>query len=278
MDHTAHTASTTMGTMSILIGLFLLALLLSAYLVAAARQARQRKTWSRWRTLAFATGIILISVAISPPLSSFAHHDARGHAMQHLLIGMFAPLGLVLAAPITLLLRTVPVSWGRLIARVFRSRVVHFIGHPVTALLLSVGGLYLLYGTSLYAATLSNPSLHALVMFHFLAAGYLFAWAIAGPDPAPKRPGMNLRLGVLILAIAGHATLGKLMYAYEWPRGTHFDQQQLQAAAQLMYYGGDLAELLLATALFAGWYRHRKRQYNRLLTLPKSLAAVRSSR
>ena len=36
------------------------------------------------------------------------------------------------------------------------------------------------------------------------------------------------------------------------------DRDGIQAAAQLMYYGGDLAELALAIALFAAWYRTRR--------------------
>ncbi|MBB4908609.1 cytochrome c oxidase assembly protein [Actinophytocola algeriensis] len=48
---------------------------------------------------------------------------------------------------------------------------------------------------------------------HFLVAGYLFAWLIAGPDPAPHRPGVPARLVLLGVAIAVHATLAQLMYA-----------------------------------------------------------------
>lgn len=61
---------------------------------------------------------------------------------------------------------------------------------------------------------------------------------------------------VLIIAIAAHANSSKLMYAYLWPRGTAQGPEQIRAAAQLMHYGGDLAELLLIIALFASWYRH----------------------
>jgi putative membrane protein len=36
---------------------------------------------------------------------------------------------------------------------------------------------------------------------------------------------------------------------------TAHDLDGMRAAAQLMYYGGDLAELALAVALFATWFR-----------------------
>ncbi|HYH11166.1 MAG TPA: cytochrome c oxidase assembly protein, partial [Thermomicrobiales bacterium] len=93
--------------------------------------------------------------------------------------------------------------------------------------------------------------------------GYLFAWSIAGPDPAPGRPGLTTRLAVLVTSIAAHAYLGKTMYAHLFPRGTHYSADEIEAAAELMYYGGDLAELLLAAALFATWYQQRRRTRER---------------
>jgi putative membrane protein len=99
------------------------------------------------------------------------------------------------------------------------------------------------------------------VHVHFLAAGYLFAWAIAGPDPAPRRPGIGTRTAVLVLAAGAHSYLGKLLYARagELPHGAGHGASEMEVAAQWMYYGGDLAELLLAAALFATWYRHAGR-------------------
>jgi putative membrane protein len=50
------------------------------------------------------------------------------------------------------------------------------------------------------------------------------------------------------------------MYAYGYPRGKPHDHGEIQAAAQLMYYGGDLAELLLSVAFFAAWFRIANRR------------------
>jgi putative membrane protein len=104
--------------------------------------------------------------------------------IQHLLLGMLTPLGLVLGAPATLLLRSVSAPTARRISAVLRHGVVRRITHPITALALDVGSLYLIYLTPLYALTRSHPLLHGAVHVHFLAARYLFAFSIAGPDPA----------------------------------------------------------------------------------------------
>lgn len=250
----AHPGGLTPSTLA----LGLVALALAAYLGAAWRERRRGRRWGGGRTAAFVGGAALLGAALSPPLAAWAHADLRGHAVQHVLIGMLVPLGLVLGAPITLVLRTLPVRAARRLAAVLKSRPVAVLSHPVTALGLNGGGMAVLYATPLYAAALASPPLHALVQAHVLAAGCLFTWAVlAGPDPAPHAPGMWLRLGVLFLATAAHATLGKLMYARLWPDGTGHAAAEVRAAAQLMYYGGDLAEGLLAVALFSLWYRAR---------------------
>lgn len=230
-------------------------LVLALYLAAAYLQRLDGRRWSTWRTACFTVGIVMLGLALTPAMAEFAHRDLRGHMIQHLLLGMAAPLGLVFAAPVTLALKTFPAAVGRKIVAFLQSRPVWLISHPTTALLLNVGGMYLLYLTPLYAVTLTSPLLHVLVHVHFIMAGCLFTWAIAGPDPGPRRPSPAFRLFILFVSMATHAILAKLMYAYGWPRGTGHDLVEIQQAAKLMYYGGDLTELVLVVVLFANWFR-----------------------
>jgi putative membrane protein len=199
--------------------------------------------WSRWRGAAFQAGAAVLVLGLALPVPDFT-----GHAAQHLLIAMVAPLGLVLGAPVTLLLRTLPVVTARRLTALLRSRPARAVAHPVTALLLSTGGLAALYLSPLYARLLTDPALHQVVSIHFVLSGCLFAWVVAGADPAPHRPSVRARLVLLALAIAAHATLSQLLYAglaVQVP-ATAADRQ---SGATLMYYGGDLAELLLAFAV-----------------------------
>lgn len=225
---------------------------LPAYLAAAFAQRSSARGWSYWRTLSFSSGILLLLVALLPSVVAYAHHDMRGHMVQHLLLGMLAPLGLVFGAPVMLAMRSLPVRGARTLVTVLRSGAIGFLSHPVTAMFLNVGGMYLLYLTPLYAAMHESAALHALIHWHFLAAGCLFTWAIAGPDPAPNRPSKRFRLFVLFVSIGAHAFLSKAMYAYGWPAGAHHSLEEVRAGAKIMYYGGDFAELLLVIALFAG--------------------------
>jgi putative membrane protein len=199
--------------------------------------------WSAWRGAAFQTGAAVLIVGLVLPV-----HDFAGHALQHLLVAMVAPLALVLGAPVTLLLRTLPVRTARRLTRLLRSRPARAVSHPVAALLLTTGGLAALYLTPLYARMLTEPALHQTVTIHFVLSGCLFAWVVAGADPAPHRPSVLARLVLLGVAIAAHATLSQLLYAgaYVHVPATVADRQ---AGATLMYYGGDVAELLLAFAV-----------------------------
>lgn len=87
----------------------------------------------------------------------------------------------------------------------------------------------------------------------------LFTWSVAGADPAPHWPSLRTRLAVLFLAGAAHATPGKLMYAHALPRGAGLAVEEIEAAAKLMCYGGDIAELALAVMLFITWLRMDRR-------------------
>ncbi|GAA2594712.1 cytochrome c oxidase assembly protein [Actinomadura fulvescens] len=233
------------------------AVLLAVYLAGVVRVRRAGgRPWSGWRTAAFTAGALCLAVALAPPVAGSAHGDFRAHMVQHLLIGMYAPLGLVLGAPVTLALRTLDARAGRRVTGFLNLPPVHVLAHPLAALLLSAGGLYVLYATPLYAAAAANPLLHQLVHLHFLLSGCLFAWAVAGPDPAPRRPPVPFRLVVLGIAIAAHATLAQLLYAGAFA-ALPADADQMRGAAEIMYYGGDIAELLLAFALVTTWRPRR---------------------
>ncbi|WP_432118700.1 cytochrome c oxidase assembly protein [Streptomyces sp. bgisy032] len=235
-------------------------LLTATTYLALAHRARRRnpaRGWSPWRTAGFLTGLALLAVALLPPVAPFAHADFRGHMVQHLLIGMYAPLALVLGAPVTLLLRVLPAPHARRLTAVLHSRPARLLTHPAVALLLSTGSLAVLYFTPLHDTATAHPAGHWLLHLHFLLSGCLFAHAIAGPDPAPARPGVRARLVWLGAAIAGHAVISQLMYGGFWVH-VHAPVPEVQGGAEIMYYGGDIAELLLAAALIATWRPDRR--------------------
>lgn len=218
------------------------------------RVRRRGRAWPMWRSLCWVAGVVAAGVAAGP-VADAAHMDFRAHMVGHLLLGMLAPLLLVLSAPVTLLLRALPVVEARRVSRVLRSRAVTVVAHPVVAAVLNVGGLWVLYRTDLFHTSMHDPTLHVLVHLHVLLAGCLFTYAIAGPDPAPHRPGLPLRAAVLVLAVAAHNVLAKTLYASP-PDGVPADQAA--AGAQIMYYGGAPVEIALMVLLGLEWLRTQR--------------------
>ncbi|MEW1613437.1 MULTISPECIES: cytochrome c oxidase assembly protein [unclassified Streptomyces] len=252
--HHPHGGGAEGGPWEVLLPAAAVALLAGGYLLLAhrARARRPAPGWGRWRTASFLAGCAVLAVALLPPVAPFAHEDFRGHMVQHMLIGMYAPLALVLGAPVTLLLRTLPAGRARRLTGLLHSRPLRAVARPVPALLLSTGTLPVLYFTPLFDATMDRPFLHWLMHAHFLLSGCLFAWVIAGPDPAPARPGVPARLVVLGVAVAAHATVSQLLYG-GFLVDVHAPIPQVRGGAEIMYYGGDIAELLLAAALVTTW-------------------------
>ncbi|WP_063831311.1 cytochrome c oxidase assembly protein [Streptomyces sp. NRRL F-2664] len=228
----------------------------AVYLLAARRLRRRGDRWPRWRDGSFSLGGAGVASAANLPLPGGPY---TAHMVQHLVLGMAAPLLLVLARPLTLALRTAgPGRPRRGLVALSRSRPVHWLVFPPLAALLDIGGLWLLYRTRLFAATQDTPWVHALVHAHVLAAGLLFSFAVCRLDPVRRRWGVAVRGGSLLAAGAAHAVLAKTLYAQP-PPGTAFAAADLQMGAQVMYYGGDLVEAALAAVVAASWYRARHR-------------------
>jgi putative membrane protein len=232
--------------------LLVLALVAAAVVyVAAAR----RTSWPAGRVVRWLLGTAAASAALLGPALAPDPHDLRVHVAGHLLLGMAAPVLLATAAPLTLALRTLPRRRARALARLLRARPVAVVTHPAVAALLDVGGLWLLYRTDLLAAA---PQ--ALVHAHMLLAGYLFASSLVGTDPAPHRPGLGVRAGVLVAAVAAHDVLAKLIYAAP-PAGVA--AAQAEAAGVLMHYGGTPVHVVLFVLLGREWAAAQRRAARR---------------
>jgi len=84
-------------------------------------------------------GSLCVGIALLPPLAS---HDDRFevHVIQHLLLAMVAPAFLVLSAPATLALRTLPAAPGACCCGCCTA-AVSVLTAPATAVTLDLGGL-----------------------------------------------------------------------------------------------------------------------------------------
>lgn len=231
--------------------LLVVAAAVAVYLAGSARLWTRGTAWPRWRLPCWLAGWTCVAVTSVGPVAERVHHDFTVHMATHVLAGMLAPLLLVLAAPVTLLLRVLPAARARPLARVLATRPMAVVTHPLTAALINIGGLWLLYRTELYSAAMSGQWSHLAVSTHVVTAGYLFTFAVlGGPDPAPHRAPFAWRAGILVAAVAAHNILAKLLYA-DPPAGV--PAAQAEQASQLMYYGGAPVEIALIVLLCRAW-------------------------
>ena len=190
--------------------------------------------------------------ALIGPLAEQAHLDFRMHMAAHLLLGMLAPLLIALSCPMTLLLRTLNVSAARKVTALLKSRPLRFLSNPATAAVLNIGGLYALYMTNLFHLMHESVLLYAFVHLHIFLAGYLFTTSLVYFDVTPHRFSYLYRSIILILALAGHKILAKMLYATP-PEGV--SRAEAEAGSMLMYYGGDGIDAFLIFFLCYHWYK-----------------------
>ncbi|MFC9289529.1 cytochrome c oxidase assembly protein [Streptomyces sp. NPDC057052] len=240
--------------------------LVVAYSSAAGRLRRRGDAWPRHRDASFGAGGLATAwtAAGALPPGPFT-----GHMLQHLAVGMAAPLLFVSARPLTLVLRSLgPGRARRGLLALAHSRAVGVLGFPPLAAMLDVGGLWLLYRTELFADMQHNPLLGHLVHAHLLAAGLMFSFSVCQLDPVRRRWSVTVRGATLLAAGAAHAVLAKTLYALP-PPGTGFAAADLHGGALLMYYGGDTVEVALATIVGLGWSRARGRTHRGSFPTPK---------
>lgn len=217
---------------------------------ASALSARARR-WPRYRALLFTAGTAAILATVLNPLAARSHEEFTALAASHILAGMLGPLLLVLSRPVSLALRTMDVVPARRLARALGSRPLRVLAFPVTAAVLNIGGMVLMFRSGMLAAMQESQPVHWLGTFHLAAAGYLSTTALVGRDPMPHRGSLRLRAAVLIASAAAHNVLAKTLYA-DPPPGV--PPVAGEAGALILYYGGGAVELVLVFLLCRQWY------------------------
>ena len=155
----------------------------------------------RWRLASFATGILLLLVALVSPVHALGERMFSFHMLQHVLLGDLAPLALLagLTGPI---LRPA-------LARLYRLR---FLANPLVALPLWAFNLYLWHLPFLYDAAVRHDSVHALEHLCFFAGGTIMWLPVLETLPAPEWFGTGAKLGYIALVRAVETVLGNVFF------------------------------------------------------------------
>ena len=259
-----------------------LLLITALYIYGVVTLTRRGDKWPVGRTTALAVAVGLVDFATSGGIGVYAHFAFSYHMLAHMILGMIAPIGFVLAAPVTLALRTLPqgrTSQERGIRGTFitviHSRYSVIITNPVIALGLFDGSLFLLYMTPLFGKLMYSHSGHILMNMHFLLAGYLFFYVIVGIDPNPRKIPHIVRIIVLFAAMSIHAffsiallstttlTDGGYFASLNRPWNTNLLADQ-HVGASLGWMMGEIPILIALIATFIQWMRDDSREAKRI--------------
>ncbi len=259
-----------------------LLLITALYICGVVVLKRRGDKWPVGRTVSFALAVSLVDFATSGGVGVYAHFAFSYHMLGHMILGMIAPIGFVLSAPITLALRTLPQGRsagergirGTLIS-IIHSKYSVIITNPVIALGLFDGSLFVLYMTPLFGKLMQSHSGHFLMDIHFLLAGYLFFYVIVGIDPNPRKIPHMVRIIVLFAAMSIHAFFSIALLSTTtlldggyfaslhrtWNTNLLSDQHTGGALGWLM---GEIPILLALIATFIQWMRVDSREARRI--------------
>jgi len=275
---------------ALMIGLLVIAVAL--YIKGVMVLTKRGDKWPVGRTISFAIGISTVDFATSGGLGLYAHFSFSWHMIAHMTLGMIAPIAIVLSAPITLALRTLPQGRnpeergvrGTLLSAL-HSRYSSIIVNPVGALIIFDGSLFLLYFTSLFGKLMNSHAGHLFMSVHFLLAGFLFFHVIIGIDPNPKRPPFLVRIVTLLAAMSIHAFFSVALMSSStlidsgyfaalqtpWVGDLLADQNKGGAIGWAM---GEIPILIALVATFIMWTRDDARETRRIDRTAERMAAM----
>ena len=240
---------------------------------------RGRDQWPVGRTVNWYVGVVLLLLATQTGLATYSHVMFSAHMAQHMLLVMLVPIFLVLGAPVTLALRTLPRNAGQLgprewLTSAVHSRTVAFLANPIVASVIFLAGFWGLYYTPLYAWLVPSHWGHVAMNAYFLLSGFLFFWALIGIDPGPRRPPHLVRMIVMIVVMPLHSffaismmatstVMAEAFYAaLQRPYATDLLADQ-HLGASIGWASGDVPMLIVMVAMFFQWVGADEREARR---------------
>lgn len=253
----------------------------AVYIRGVVALARRGDKWPVGRTISFAIGISLLDFSTSGGVGLYSHFSFQYHMIAHMILSMIAPIAIVLSAPITLALRTLPIGRQKkergirgLLLAALHSKPTGIWTHPIVALAIFDGSLFALYFTPLFGNLMTGHFGHMIMDLHFIAAGLLFFHVIVGVDPNPRQVHHLVRIVMLLAAMSIHAFFSiALMSANNLIDGGYFELLQRpwatdllsdqKAGAAIGWAMGEIPIIIALIATFIQWSRSDAREAKR---------------
>jgi len=259
------------------VGITLVGLAAALYVKGLAVLRRRGDRWPVGKSLAWGGGLALVGWSTFGGLGLYAHVLFSAHMVSHMVLSMVAPILLVLGAPVTLALRTLPgprvpgeVAPRQLLVSLLHSRPVRLLTHPLVAVALFITSLYGLYFSGLFDALMADHLGHVAMELHFLFVGSLFFYVLVGVDPAPRRLPQLVRFALLLFTLPFHAFFSVALMSSDTVVGESYwaelDRPYRTDLLADQYLGGGISWamgevplVVVLAALFVQWYRSDSR-------------------
>jgi len=256
------------------VALVLVAATAGAYFAGTRRLARRGRRWSPARTAAFLSGAALIVLATQTGIARYDTTLFSIHVVQHVLLGMVAPVLFALGAPVTLALQSARAPTKLMLRRALDSSAAGVVTNPLVATALFAFTLPALYFTPIYEWSLRYGAVHAWLHVHFVVVGVLFAEAVVGLDLQRHRLSHPARLGLVLSTVPLHAFLGVALLSSTtviaadwygaidrtWGASALSDQR---TGAGILWAAGELFGLVLGSVVLVRWMAHAEREARR---------------
>ncbi|MCW2675833.1 MAG: Cytochrome c oxidase caa3-type, assembly factor CtaG-related protein [Modestobacter sp.] len=260
------------------------------YLAGLVRLHQRGIAWPALRTVLFLAGCAAVFYVTASGLQAYGMALFSVHMVQHMVLTMMAPLGLLLGAPVTLALRALSTSHGpagaprRLILWGLHSRLGRFVSHPAFTVPLFIASLYGVYFTAIFDDLMASTPGHTVMLLHFLVTGLLFFGPILAVDPWPRRAGHGARMLELMLPAPFHAFFGVIVMMSNsllvttfaaTPASWRIDPLSDQSSAGgIAWAFGEFPTVLVLTVVFFQWSRSEDRA-NRAVERARDRAIAR---
>lgn len=250
------------------------------YIWGVARLRRRGDDWPVHRSILWVSAMAVLVYTTSGGVAVYGEILFSAHMIAHMMLTMLIPVGIVLAAPVTLVARAIAVrhdgsrGMREWFLGIIHSKWIGFVGHPLVSTVIFALSLMVFYYSPLLSWASTTHLGHEWMILHFLLSGYLFVQALIGVDPSPHRTSYPVRLILLMATMGFHAFFGlslmtgKALLLPEWfgAMGRTWGDSPLvdqQVGGAIAWGIGELPTLILSGMVVLSWIRSDAREAKR---------------
>jgi len=240
---------------------------------------KRSRPHGKWKVVSFYLGLLFFFAALVSPLDPLADQLFLMHMVQHVIIRVLAPVLIILGAPVTPVLRGLPVElrMGLISPLVSNSKLrkaYSVFQHPVLMPGLFVAVLFFWALPEIHDAAVESFWIHYVMHLSMSSTGLLFWWLIIDPKPHRSKIHFGPRILIMGLTLFPNTVLGAIItfsqavqyeaYGIErlWGLAPIDDQK---GGALVQWFLVDMMSLGAAIVIFTMWYQRERADDRRRL-------------